>query len=193
MRWRFGVSSCLGCLALLLTANAFAQTKPLVAANRDDLAAGKGIFDAQCAWCHGASGTGGAGPSLQRVTLRHAANDTSLVDIVRNGIPGTEMPSFTTTLTVSSGKTYTILVGGRGGNGSGSGPGGGGVNGGASGGLDGADPLDLDVAGATRFGLPRVVDRPPRSPWHCRGLPAASGGGLASAFHNSFHKRHPPE
>jgi hypothetical protein len=26
--------------------------------------------------------------------LRHAANDKSLLDIVRNGIPGTEMPSF---------------------------------------------------------------------------------------------------
>ena len=99
MRRRFGVASCLGCLVLLLSANASAQTKPLVAATRDDLAAGQRIFDAQCAWCHGASGTGGAGPGLQRVTLRHAANDASLVDIVRNGIPGTEMPSFTTTLT----------------------------------------------------------------------------------------------
>ena len=36
---------------------------------------------------------------LQRATLRHAADDRSLVNIVRNGIPGTEMPSFAIALT----------------------------------------------------------------------------------------------
>src|SRR5262249_3227856 len=36
---------------------------------------------------------------LQRATLRHAANDKTLVEIVRNGIPGTEMPSFAIALT----------------------------------------------------------------------------------------------
>lgn len=64
-----------------------------------DLAAGQKIFDAQCAWCHGAQGTGGTGPNLQRATLRHAANDKTLVEIVRGGIPGTEMPSFAIALT----------------------------------------------------------------------------------------------
>jgi cytochrome c oxidase cbb3-type subunit III len=72
---------------------------PLRTATSADIAAGKQVFDAQCAWCHGVNGTGGTGPLLQRATLRHSASDQSLVDIVRNGIPGTEMPSFTSSLT----------------------------------------------------------------------------------------------
>ena len=71
----------------------------LRAASSADIAAGKQVFDAQCAWCHGVNGTGGTGPLLQRATLRHSANDKSLVDIVRNGIQGTEMPSFAIALT----------------------------------------------------------------------------------------------
>lgn len=76
-----------------------AQTRPLSSADASDLAAGKRIFDAQCAWCHGTDGTGGAGPMLQRSDLRHAAADADLVSIVRNGIPGTEMPGFQWSLT----------------------------------------------------------------------------------------------
>ena len=88
---------CLG--VLLLPAGAVAQTRSLTAAGANDLAAGQRIFDAQCAWCHGAGGTGGTGPDLHRTQLRHAANDRELATIVRNGIPGTEMPSFTSALT----------------------------------------------------------------------------------------------
>ncbi len=74
-------------------------TRPLSMAGSVDIAAGQKIFDAQCAWCHGSQGTGGNGPNLQRATLRHAANDRTLVEIVRTGIPGTEMPSFAIALT----------------------------------------------------------------------------------------------
>jgi putative heme-binding domain-containing protein len=77
----------------------FAQPRSLAGAGANDLAAGQKIFDAQCAWCHGARGSGGTGPNLQRATLRHAANDGELVQVVRAGIPSTEMPSFATTLT----------------------------------------------------------------------------------------------
>jgi putative heme-binding domain-containing protein len=86
---------------LLLTATAplAAQTRSLAAASAGDVAAGQKIFDAQCAWCHGAGGTGGTGPNLHRATLRHAENDAALVQIVRAGIPGTEMPSFAIALT----------------------------------------------------------------------------------------------
>lgn len=92
------VLTCCGLLSLLPT-TAAAQTRPLGAAVSRDLAAGKTLFDAQCAWCHGAGATGGTGPDLRRTTLRHAANDATLVQIVRNGIAGTEMPSFTSALT----------------------------------------------------------------------------------------------
>ena len=70
----------------------FAQARPLANAGPEDIAAGKRIFAAQCAWCHGTDGVGGSGPSLQRPTLRHARQDIDLVAIVRTGIPGTEMP-----------------------------------------------------------------------------------------------------
>lgn len=76
-----------------------ARTRPLGAAMSSDVAAGRRVFDAQCAWCHGAGGSGGMGPDLRRTTLRHAPNDDTLVQIVRNGIPGTEMPSFAIALT----------------------------------------------------------------------------------------------
>jgi putative heme-binding domain-containing protein len=79
--------------------SAAGQTQSLAEATAADLAAGKRVFDAQCAWCHGADGTGGAGPNFQRATLRHANNDASLIDIVRNGIPGTEMPGSPSGLT----------------------------------------------------------------------------------------------
>jgi len=89
----------LSCVVLLIPAGAFGQTRPLSRALPHDLAAGKRIFDAQCAWCHGTEGAGGSGPNLQRTSLRHASTDASLVRIVRIGIPGTEMPNFAISLT----------------------------------------------------------------------------------------------
>ena len=86
---------CLPLFTLLLEA----QSRPLSDAQPDDIAAGKRIFSAQCAWCHGTDGAGGSGPSLQRAQLRHAANDNELMAILRNGIPGTEMPGFAWSLT----------------------------------------------------------------------------------------------
>ena len=62
------------------------------------IAAGKTLFDAQCAWCHGAGGDGGTGPNLHG-RLRHATDYKSIVDIITSGIPGTEMPSFRSPLT----------------------------------------------------------------------------------------------
>jgi putative heme-binding domain-containing protein len=61
-------------------------------ASRTELAAGKEIFDAQCALCHGAGGGGGTGPDLRRPTLFHAKDDDGLLGVIRNGIPGTPMP-----------------------------------------------------------------------------------------------------
>src|SRR4051812_405124 len=55
-----------------------------------DAAAGKKLYDARCAGCHGKQGEGGRGAKL--TTLRRAADDDALFDIIRKGIPGTEMP-----------------------------------------------------------------------------------------------------
>src|SRR5580765_5301296 len=72
--------------------SAFAQTRPAVPAVTD-AAAGRRIFDAQCAWCHGNEGDGGAGPNLHGKLL-HATTLNSIVDIINRGIAATDMPSF---------------------------------------------------------------------------------------------------
>ena len=81
------------CLTLVLPLTAFAQTRPAAAAGTTELAAGQRIFDAQCAWCHGNGGDGGAGPNLHGKLL-HATTTSSIVDIINKGIPGSDMPSF---------------------------------------------------------------------------------------------------
>ena len=80
-------------LALLLPLTAFAQTRPAAPTGASDLASGRRIFDAQCAWCHGNAGDGGAGPNLHGKLL-HATTLDSIVDIINKGIPATDMPSF---------------------------------------------------------------------------------------------------
>jgi mono/diheme cytochrome c family protein len=92
---------CLAASLLVIAQLLTAQSRPLSSADATELAAGKRIFDAQCAWCHGTDGSGGAGPSLQRSDLRHASTDTDLMSILRNGIAATEMPGFQWSLTDS--------------------------------------------------------------------------------------------
>jgi cytochrome c oxidase cbb3-type subunit III len=58
-----------------------------------ELAGGKRIFDAQCAWCHGNDGDDGTGPNLHG-KLRHATTANSIVVLILGGIPGTDMPPF---------------------------------------------------------------------------------------------------
>jgi putative heme-binding domain-containing protein len=72
-------------LASLLTINASAQ----VAA--PDVTTGKKIFESQCALCHGQTGTGGRGPSLNRPKLAHAPDDEALWKTISDGIEP-EMP-----------------------------------------------------------------------------------------------------
>jgi putative heme-binding domain-containing protein len=61
-------------------------------ARSPDQARGKRLFEAHCARCHGMQGGGGTGANLRRPKLRHAADDDSLFDLIRSGIPGTGMP-----------------------------------------------------------------------------------------------------
>ena len=97
------------CLTLLLPLTAFAQTRPAAVAGTTELAAGHRIFDAQCAWCHGNAGDGGTGPNLHG-QLRHATTLNSIVDIIVNGIPGTDMPSFRLGLTDRSARQAATYV-----------------------------------------------------------------------------------
>jgi putative heme-binding domain-containing protein len=61
-------------------------------AQKPDQARGKRLFEAHCARCHGIQGGGGTGANLRRPKLRRAADDDSLFDLLRNGIPGAGMP-----------------------------------------------------------------------------------------------------
>ena len=60
--------------------------------NNKELERGKLLFEGQCARCHGMTGAGGTGPSLKRIVLRSAPDDTTLFSVIKNGIPGRGMP-----------------------------------------------------------------------------------------------------
>jgi len=96
-------------LVWVVAAAADAQTRAPRLAAPTDVAAGKQVFDSQCAWCHGAGGEGGTGPNL-RGKLQHATDTNSIVDIIINGIPGTEMPSFRSPLTERSARQTAAYV-----------------------------------------------------------------------------------
>lgn len=57
-----------------------------------DLARAKRVFDTNCAGCHGLEGRGGKGPSLAVPKLPRARSDEELIQVISQGIPGTEMP-----------------------------------------------------------------------------------------------------
>jgi cytochrome c oxidase cbb3-type subunit 3 len=94
----------LACLALLSLATppaALAQGRQGAAPPPTDMAAGRQVFEAQCAWCHGNEGDGGTGPNLHG-RLRHATTHASIVEIITSGIPATDMPAFRSPLTERS-------------------------------------------------------------------------------------------
>src|SRR5262249_54411576 len=47
-----------------------------------------------CSLCHGQTGTGGKGPNLAQPVLPRAATDETLIEVIREGVRGTEMPGF---------------------------------------------------------------------------------------------------
>lgn len=77
----------------------FAQHSDTVLVNPfqspDDRVRGAFFFRSQCASCHGADATGGAGgPNLTTGTFRHAASDEGLFKVITKGVAGTPMPGF---------------------------------------------------------------------------------------------------
>jgi putative heme-binding domain-containing protein len=57
-----------------------------------DLARGKRLYDFHCAFCHG-KGDDGMAANLVSPKLVHAPTDAALEAIIRNGIPGSDMPA----------------------------------------------------------------------------------------------------
>ncbi len=57
------------------------------------IAAGAKLFNGSCAGCHGPDGGGGArGPNLVRRSLWHPLSDDAIFQVIRKGVPGTDMP-----------------------------------------------------------------------------------------------------
>ena len=77
-------------LALQMTVPLEPSARPKVTAQ--EVARGRALFQAQCAYCHGADGDGGRGANLARPALRRAPTDEALFRVVNRGIAGTGMP-----------------------------------------------------------------------------------------------------
>lgn len=79
---------------LVISASLQAQMTP---PNRFDTGEGRqqgaNLFQTHCAYCHGARGEGGRGADLTTGNYRHGSSDRELYTTIRNGIPGTEMPT----------------------------------------------------------------------------------------------------
>src|SRR6476661_416329 len=88
LRLRSGQASWL--LALQMTGALQPTARP--PATAQEVARGRTLFEAQCAYCHGADGDGGRGANLARAALRRAPTDQALFRVVNRGIPGTGMP-----------------------------------------------------------------------------------------------------
>jgi glucose/arabinose dehydrogenase len=79
-----------GCVLVLLLALAmfrwgFAQNAPVLSKE------GALVYQTYCAGCHGKQLEGGASASLLSKELKHGVDRKSIVNIISNGIPGTEM------------------------------------------------------------------------------------------------------
>jgi putative heme-binding domain-containing protein len=61
--------------------------------NPEAITAGAKLFVGSCAGCHGPDGGGGArGPNLVRRSLWHPLSDDAIFQVIRKGVPGTDMP-----------------------------------------------------------------------------------------------------
>jgi putative heme-binding domain-containing protein len=66
------------------------------------------LFRAHCAPCHGPKGDGGRGANLAVRKLVHAPDDDALSAVIRDGIPGTQMPG--TRMTADENRALVAFV-----------------------------------------------------------------------------------
>ncbi len=60
--------------------------------NPESIASGAKLFAGSCGGCHGPDGSGGRGPNLVRRALWHPLSDDAIFEVIRKGVPGTDMP-----------------------------------------------------------------------------------------------------
>jgi putative heme-binding domain-containing protein len=66
------------------------ETNPYTTAA--DVELGRRLFRGRCGHCHGMDGEGGRGSVLNSGRFRHGGSDRELYQVIRGGIPNTEMP-----------------------------------------------------------------------------------------------------
>lgn len=76
---------------LILCCGVYFPLQSVIAAPPLKPSAGERLFTIHCAVCHGRKGQGGTGPSLARADLVRATTYKSLIEVITDGIPGTEM------------------------------------------------------------------------------------------------------
>jgi len=64
--------------------------------NPDAVPQGAALFDRTCSGCHGPGATGGRGPALANGVFQHGGSDNEIFATIKSGVPGTQMPSFST-------------------------------------------------------------------------------------------------
>lgn len=75
----------------VVRSNVIAKTNPFN--TEPDVQQGGALFQVHCTYCHGVHGEGGRGADLTAGVYRMGGKDPELLQTVRNGIPGTEMPA----------------------------------------------------------------------------------------------------
>ena len=96
--WYGATAAAVGLAVLLVIAPRYAVPTSLPSASPDTLALGKRLFEANCAKCHGTNfvpATEGGADLRVHVPVHP---DAYLLDVVRNGRPGTAMPPFRNSL-----------------------------------------------------------------------------------------------
>jgi PQQ-dependent dehydrogenase (methanol/ethanol family) len=66
------------------------------AADPNARVAGAALFERACSACHGPGATGGRGPALASGVFSHGGSDNEVFATIRAGVPGTQMPAFST-------------------------------------------------------------------------------------------------
>jgi len=75
----------------LLSLSLLAALRVVAAQTPDGIAEGEKLYAARCAGCHGKDLRGGEGPNLFRSRIVTGSADQKFYDVIRKGIPGTEM------------------------------------------------------------------------------------------------------
>jgi len=68
------------------------ESKNPAIGNPESISAGAKLYTTSCAGCHGPDGSGGRGPNLANRALWHPLSDEAIFNVIRNGVPGADMP-----------------------------------------------------------------------------------------------------